>query len=105
VLLDERPDHYALIENLMKTYNNLGVTIDSLYRRSEDPDKFGDALLYLTKSSEYYDWLTRDPETLERSESMNLGFLNSRALLYPLAGHSTRIFQDLPKDLSDLFFR
>ena len=105
ILLDERPDHYALIENLMKTYNNLGVTLFALSAKSEEAGKFGEALYYLTKSSEFYDRLSRDPETLERSETINLAFLNTRALLYPLADNTPAIFPDIPRDMEDLFFR
>jgi hypothetical protein len=46
ILIDERPDHYALVENLMKTYNNLGVTLYMLSQKSSDSDKFGEALMY-----------------------------------------------------------
>jgi len=104
-LLDEKREHRALIENLMMTYNNLGVTLNRLYLATGDPAKNSASLVNLTRSSEYYDFLSRDPETLNRSESMNLSFINSKNLLYPMEGYDQQIFMELPMDRDDLFFR
>jgi tetratricopeptide (TPR) repeat protein len=97
-------EHRSLVEILMKTYNNLGVT---LQKQSESPrnlEKETDALVNLTRSSEFFDMLSRNPETLERGETKNLAFLNMRGILYPQADFLPQIYGRIPKDPSVMQF-
>ncbi len=103
-LIDERPDHRALVENLMKVYNNQGVTLYNLSLKTGDKTKVGDALYYFTKSIELHDSLTRNPQTLEAAESVNLAFLNSRSILYPVGNYNLQIYRDIPRDMTELFY-
>ena len=104
LLIDEIPEHRALLENLMKVSNNLGVTKYRLYERGRDPGKNAEAMVLLTDSTEYYDELTRDPNTLVQPETVNLSYLNSRAIFYPMPDYQLQIYQDIPKDLTKLYF-
>ena len=104
LMIDERDDHRSLVEYFMKVYNNLGVTLNRLSVRSPDQKKYSRSLAYLTRSTEYSDILTRDPETLERSAALDLAYLNTRAILYPLAENELQIYTRLPRDMEELLF-
>ncbi|MEW5818401.1 MAG: tetratricopeptide repeat protein, partial [Spirochaetota bacterium] len=104
LLLEERKDHLSLIQYLMKVYNNLGVTLNKLSERSGDPEKYSLGLVYLTRSTEYSDTLTRNPETLERTEAMNMALLNTRGVFYPRSGFELQIYNNIPRDLEELLF-
>ena len=58
------------------------------------------ALANLTFSSEYFDVLTRDPETAERGQTRNLAYLNQRSILYPTRTFDLEIYARLPLDLA-----
>ncbi len=102
LLIDEIPEHRALLENMMKVSNNLGVTKYRLYERSREPEKNAEAMVLLTDSVEYYDKLSRDPNSLVEPDTVNLSYLNSRAVFYPVEDYRLQIYQDIPKDLSRL---
>ena len=104
LLIDEIPEHRALLENMMKVSNNLGVTKNRLYERTRDPEKNAEAMVLLTDSVEYYDKLSRDPESLVEPDSVNLSYLNSRAVFYPVPDYRLQIYQDIPKDLDKINF-
>jgi len=99
IRIDEREDHRMMVESLMKAYNNMGVTLYGLYERTGDPSKFSAAILSFTQSNEYFDDLTRDPETLNRTDMINLASLNQRKMLYPIPDYELQIFADIPKRL------
>ena len=82
----------------MRTYNNLGVTVKRLSESPRNPEKEAQALVYFTKSSEVFDVLNREPDTLTRGDTKNLGFLNTRAVLYPQVDFSIQIYNRIPLD-------
>ncbi len=88
-----------LVELSMRTYNNLGVNEKKLSQDTRNPNRESRALFYLSRSIEFYDQMTRSPETLERSLARNLGFYNSRAIMYPQAGIELEIYREIPRDL------
>lgn len=104
LMVEERDDHRSLVEYFMKVYNNLGVTLNRLSERSPDQEKYSRSLAYLTRSTEYSDFLTRNPETLERSAALDLAYLNSRAILYPLAENELQLYSRLPRDMEEFLF-
>ena len=93
-------EHRALLEYLMKVFNNLGVTTMRLSERGRDPARQARALANLTFSSEYFDVLTRNPETGERGQTRNLAYLNQRSILYPTRTFELEIYGRLPLDLA-----
>jgi len=95
----ENPEHNALVEYIMKVYNNLGVTLKQLSDRSRDPEKESKALVNMTFSSERFDLLTRDPVTVERGLTKNLAYLNQGGILYPTSEFELQIYTRLPADL------
>ncbi|MCK5197319.1 MAG: hypothetical protein KAR21_03155, partial [Spirochaetales bacterium] len=99
IRLEDREDHRIMVENLMKAYNNIGVTLYGLFERTGDPSKFTAAMLSFTRSTGYFDDLSRDPDTLQRTETINLASLNQRKMLYPIPDYELQIFVDLPKHL------
>lgn len=104
LLIDEIPEHRALLENMMKVSNNLGVTKYRLYERSRAPEKNAEAMVLLTDSVEYYDRLSRDPISLVEPDTVNLSYLNSKAIFYPVKDYRLQIYQDIPKDLEKISF-
>ncbi|MBN2532597.1 MAG: hypothetical protein JXB88_06875 [Spirochaetales bacterium] len=109
---DENPAHRSLLNFMMRTYNNLGVTIKKLSEVSRNEKKESEALVYLTKSSEYYDILDRliiDPESMERDkETRSLPYLNQKHIFYPQLNYSLSIYNTIPLDthtldIDDLF--
>jgi tetratricopeptide (TPR) repeat protein len=100
IRITEREDHRLMVEDLMKAYNNMGVTLYGLFERTGDPSKFTAAMLSFTQSNEYFDDLTRDPETLNRTDMINLASLNQRKMLYPIPEYELQIFADIPKYLA-----
>ncbi len=94
----DNPEHQALEEDIMKVYNNLGVTLKQLADRSRDPEKESKALVNMTFSSERFDLLSRDPQTAERGLTRNLAYLNQRGVLYPTSTFEMQIYSRLPID-------
>jgi Tfp pilus assembly protein PilF len=103
LLPQERQEDRALIDRLIRTHNNLGVTLQRLSLATGDRQKFSRALVHLTDSTEYFDLLSRDQETMERGSAVNLGFLNQRAMLYPVENYELQIYAGLPLDLETLW--
>ncbi len=104
LLIDEIPEHRALVENLMKVSNNLGVTKYRLYEKTRDPKKNAEAMVLLTDSTEYYDSLARDPNSLEKPNTVNLSYLNSKAVFYPVEDYRLQIYGSIPRDMTKLNF-
>ncbi len=98
------PEHLALIKYFIRVYNNLGVTLYKLSLRTGDKKKFSEGLVDLTHSSEYYDILTRNQITMERSAAKSLSYLNMNGLLHPQSGFEPQIYWRIPKDPSQLNF-
>lgn len=95
----EVPEHRALMDNLVKVNNNLGVTMIRLAERTGDRKKRSEALVYLTAAAQIADSLARAPDTVVRSETRSLPSINMKGILYPVTGFVLQIFQTLPKDL------
>jgi len=100
----DNSEHRALLEYIMKVYNNLGVTTMRLSERGRDPVRQARALANLTFSSEYFDLLTRNPETGERGLTRNLAYLNQRSILYPTRSFELELYGRLPLDLAAIRF-
>ncbi|MBN1697577.1 MAG: hypothetical protein JW881_08700, partial [Spirochaetales bacterium] len=98
----EEPEHRSLVNFIMRTYNNLGVTLLKLSDVSKNERKESEGLVYLTKSSEHYDILDRlieNPQTMERDKvTKSLPYLNQRHVLYPQTGYELLIYNDIPLD-------
>ncbi|MBN2442304.1 MAG: hypothetical protein JXJ04_13200, partial [Spirochaetales bacterium] len=103
---DDNPSHKSLFNIIMRTYNNLGVTLKKLSEVSGDQQKEAEALVYLTKSSEVYDTLDRlvtNPETMERDKiTKNLAFLNQRHIFYPRVQYELSLYKEIPLDTKTL---
>ncbi|WP_319559550.1 periplasmic flagellar collar protein FlcA [Marispirochaeta sp.] len=102
LLPHEREKDRALIERLIRVHNNLGVTLQRLSLATGDREKFSRALVHFTDSMENFDLLGRDQETMERGSAVNLGYLNQRAMLYPVENYDLQIYRDIPLDLEAL---
>jgi tetratricopeptide (TPR) repeat protein len=98
----DNSEHRALLEYLMKVFNNLGVTTMRLSERGRDPVRQARALANMTFSMEYFDVLKRNPETAERPQPpiRDLGYLNQQKILYPTRVSDLEIYPRLPLDLA-----
>ncbi|MFP4644957.1 MAG: periplasmic flagellar collar protein FlcA, partial [Spirochaetales bacterium] len=98
---EENPEHRNIVRYKVMANNNLGVVMARRFEQEGDRELRGDALYYLTNSTQDATDVTRDPRTAERSDTTDLAFLNQRYLLYPEQPYSLRIYRDLPIDLED----
>ncbi len=103
LLVNEDPAQRSLIDFLIRTSNNLGVTLYQLYQRNGRNQNYTDALVNLKDSTEEAGNLTRDPQTAIRSGKVDLAYLNMRGILYPTSKFLPQIYRDIPVDMSDLF--
>ncbi|MDR1931730.1 MAG: hypothetical protein LBQ57_02795 [Spirochaetales bacterium] len=101
---DDRASDRALISNLIKTYNNLGVILYKMGERTGDVRSASRAMVLWTNSSELSENYTRERETMVRRDTKNLAYLNLRQILNPLPNYELQIYQPLPRDMNELFF-
>jgi hypothetical protein len=105
LLLDEDPTHQSIIEYLYKGYNNIGVAYYRLSQQNpQDAALYSDSLVALTRSTEIAENYQRDPDTLSRTEAVDLAYLNQREALFPTPNYEMQIYNDIPEDLDDLLF-
>lgn len=102
--IESNPKHRNLIEYLVRVYNNIGVTIYKLSQRTGDRKKFSQALVDLTRASEFYDVLTRNPVTMRRTLTKNLAYLNMNGILHPQTGFEPQIYRRIQKDMKAISF-
>lgn len=95
-----KPSHNEIVELLMMTRNNLGVTLYRLSERMGDAKRRAEAMVQFTESARLFDSLARDQRTMLRSESKNLGFLNLDFVLHPLRGIDLGSYRILPAELA-----
>ena len=98
------PEHRALLDYLIRTLNNTGVTFAKLSETTGDRAKLSEGMSHLAFSSEHYDALARETETLVRTDTRNLAYLNTRGLLYPDVPFELQIYSTIPKDTSAQLF-
>ena len=101
LLIAEDPAHRSVVEYMIRTTNNLGVTMNRLYAETSDPAKYSEGLVYLSESAELAENYRRDAATLTRSDVINLAYLNTREVLYPRDEYELQIYNDIPEDLDD----
>ncbi|MGL1890455.1 MAG: hypothetical protein OCD02_02460 [Spirochaetaceae bacterium] len=95
---EENEAHLAIIENTIRVYNNMGVTLYKLYGEKALPE----VGMAFTKSTEKYDYLTRDPDFLIRSGLKDLAYYNTKAILYPDKEMELMLYNSISKDFKDL---
>lgn len=94
-----RASHGEIVDLLMRTQNNLGVSLYRIGNRMGDARRRAGAMAQFTESSRYYDALERDPKTMIRPETKNLGYLNLDFILHPQRGIDLSIYPDLAKEM------
>lgn len=98
------PAQHDLLVDLMKVYNNLGVTLNQLSKRSSNSSKYSQALVNLTHSMDAYNRLTRNPVTKETPPSVNLAYINTKNILYPTPNYQLQLYADLAQNLQSHTF-
>jgi hypothetical protein len=108
LLPNDQVEYIETAERLMIARNNMGVTMESLAQRTGNPRYRSQALNFYTQSSQAWDALTRNPQTMIRlgagdlsNPGINLAYLNSRNMLYPQAGYDPQVFSQIDKDILD----
>lgn len=76
----------------------MGVTLYKLYREKALPE----VGMAFTRSTEYYDYLTRDPDFLIRSGLKDLAYYNTKAVLYPDKEMELLLYNSIAMDFYDL---
>lgn len=96
----ERRSHEEIVELLMVARNNLGVAKYRTAERMGDARKRSEAMVEFLASAKLFDSLSRDQVRMTRSETRNLGFLNTDFILHPQRGIDLALFKDLPMEMS-----
>lgn len=104
LLLDEDSSHQSIVEYLFRGYNNLGVTLFELSEQTGDARRYSESLVFFTESTELAENYLRDPDTLARSQAVDLAFLNQREALFPRPEFEMQIYNEIPEDLDDPLF-
>jgi hypothetical protein len=81
LLPDEKEEEWALIEYLIMTYNNLGVAQDGVARKTPNRAMRNRSLASFTSSSEYFDKLLRDRDTLIKTTEPDQAAQNRQNLI------------------------
>jgi len=103
---DSRPEEQELIERIMVSENNLGVTLETLTRISGDTSYRSRALGLFADSIRAWDILTRDPDLMTRmrplkdlyAPGINLAYLNVRAITLSEPNYDPQIYLRIDKD-------
>ncbi|GMO47171.1 MAG: hypothetical protein Ta2G_02540 [Termitinemataceae bacterium] len=103
-----RPEHKELLERMMRTRNNLGVTLNALASRSGKSAYRAQALALFSESARAWDSLTRDQKTMIRPSALDpavpfvgLPYLNIQHTLYPIPGDEGELFMQIDKDVNE----
>jgi tetratricopeptide (TPR) repeat protein len=105
LLVEENPGHRALIEQMIRANNNLGVSLYQLFQRdATNQELLSEGMAYLTRAQEIAGNYARDPETGERSLATNLAYINTREILYPENPGTVQIYNQIPDSLESLTF-
>jgi hypothetical protein len=95
----ERRSHEEIVELLMVARNNLGVAKYRTAERMGDARQRSEAMVEFLASAKLYDSLSRDQVRMTRSETRNLGFLNTDFILHPQRGIDLALYRDLPMEM------
>ncbi|MDR1626709.1 MAG: hypothetical protein LBT33_09220 [Spirochaetia bacterium] len=104
ILPDDRSSDRALLLNLIKAYNNLGVILYKMGQRRGDTGSTSRALVLWANSTELATNYARERETYVRRDTKDLAYLNLRQILNPLPDYELQIYQSLPRDMNEPFF-
>jgi hypothetical protein len=95
----ERRSHEEIVELLMVARNNLGVAKYRTAERMGDARQRSEAMVEFLASAKLFDSLSRDQVRMTRSETRNLGFLNTDFVLHPQRGIDLALYKDLPMEM------
>ncbi|MGP1577601.1 MAG: periplasmic flagellar collar protein FlcA [Treponema sp.] len=96
-----RLDDAAFIEEYMHASNNLATTLNRLSDSTGDSQKNARALALYSESTRAWDALTRNPDTLIRSKSVGLAYLNIQNMVNPKTGYKPEIYTDIAMTLQN----
>ena len=95
----ERPSQGEIVDLLMKAQNNYGAAIYKAAARVGDARRRAAAMAAFAESGRLFDSLSRDQETMVRSEAKNLAFLNTDLILHPTRGMDVAIYTEIERDM------
>jgi hypothetical protein len=104
LLPEDRSSDRALLLNLIKAYNNLGVILYKMGQRTGNTQNTSRAMVLWTNSTQLATNYARDRESLVRRDTKDLAYLNLRQILTPLPDYELQIYQQLPRDMSEQIF-
>ncbi|MEI6873729.1 MAG: hypothetical protein WCL50_01220 [Spirochaetota bacterium] len=97
-LPQEKPSDRALIEVLMASENNLGVSLFNLGNRTGNPKLKSEAIVSFTESARLFDLLVHDARSLVGANQANLGYANLNYVLNPRRGIGLSAYSSITKD-------
>jgi TolA-binding protein len=98
LLPNDRPEYLDLAERLMMARNNAGVANEKLAAQTGNRVYHTRAMSLYAESERAWDSLTRDPNSMVRSGSTSLPFLNMRNILYPRQNYEPQIYTRIDRE-------
>ena len=92
-----REEQSDLVELYMQTANNLGVTLYKLAERNSNSAYNARAMSLLSESIRAWDLLTRNKDTMIRSDSRSLASQNLKYMTVPNMEYTPEIYVKLPR--------
>ena len=100
LLVDEDPDHRALLRYIAAVNNNLGISVFRQTQQSvTNAGRFSESVVYLQQSAEVSENFLRQSETGVRSGAKSIAFQNLAAVLGPTGPFVPQLIVELPRDL------
>ncbi|MGP1529426.1 MAG: periplasmic flagellar collar protein FlcA, partial [Treponema sp.] len=99
--IGKNPEDAEFIESYMHTVTNLGATLNQIAERNGDSQKNARALALYAEANRAWDTLTRNPETMVRSKSVSLSYLNTKNMINPSSVYKPEIYTDIPMTLEN----
>ncbi|MDR2924314.1 MAG: tetratricopeptide repeat protein [Treponema sp.] len=101
LLPNDRPDYLELAERLMMARNNAGVANEMLAARTGNRVYQSRAMSLYAEAQRAWDSLTRDPNSMVRSGSTSLPFLNMWNILRPTKNYEPQMFTPIDREASE----
>jgi hypothetical protein len=99
-LPQEKASDKAIVEVLMESRNNLGVSLFKLGNRTGDAKLKAEALASFTESARLFDLLVHDARSLIGANQANLGYLNLDYAIHPRRGIDLSSYAPISKELA-----
>ncbi|MCL2139017.1 MAG: tetratricopeptide repeat protein, partial [Treponema sp.] len=101
LLPNDNEEFLEVAQRLMYAYNNAGAACEMLAAQTGDRDYINQAINFYTQAENAWDSLTRNPDSMIRSTSQNLPFLNIRNIINPESNYEPQMELRIDRDFQE----